>query len=266
MAFIGGIYAPNTPTLIGNLGVHHASTETALRALGQRLLGREKSLDALIVVSPHFVTGQGFGVVAQSQLRQIFDFYGFPPSFYDVHYAPPGAPEVAAKLVALSLDASIPVAVADEWGLDHGAWAPLIHLFPSADIPVVPLSICPELGNKTHEALGQQILLLAQDFDIALMATGSLVHRLDLWNRHLPSFPNEARQYLDMVEAAVLQGQWGPVWDIPVDLRNQAAPEGGELPLRVLAGALPSFQAQILAMEEEFAAASLTTVFFQPTI
>ena len=129
MAIIGGIYAPNTPTLIGDLGVRHPATEKALQDLGERVRA-QSTIDAALVVSPHFVTAQGFGLVGTSEMRQLFDFQGFPPEFYQVRYMPPGAPRVAQQLLSLCTQALIPAAMTKEWGLDHGAWAPLVHLFP----------------------------------------------------------------------------------------------------------------------------------------
>ncbi|WP_053958938.1 dioxygenase family protein [Sulfobacillus thermosulfidooxidans] len=264
MALLGGIYAPNTPTLIGDLGIRHEATEQALKDLGQRIQGLSP-IDAVVVISPHFVTGTGFGLVNSSPLRQIFDFAGFPSSFYQVHYTPPGAADVVQALEQLSRQAQIPIAITDQWGLDHGAWAPLYHLFPAANIPVVPISICPELGPVAHEALGQQIHQLAKKFHLLVLATGSLIHRLDLWNQDMSSYPDDARQYLRVAKEAFGLGQWEILWNAPEVWREQAAPEGGELPLRVLAGAIPSYCAEILAEEEEFSAVSLTTVFFEPT-
>lgn len=264
MALLGGIYAPNTPTLIGDLGIRHEATERALKDLGQRLQDL-LSIDAILVISPHFVTGTGFGLVNSSPLRQIFDFTGFPSAFYRVHYSPPGAPNVVQALEQLARQVALPIAVTDQWGLDHGAWAPLHHLFPAANIPVVPISICPELGPAVHESLGHQIHQLAKKFHLLVIATGSLIHRLDLWNQDLVSYPEDARQYLRTAKEAFMQGQWKLLWNAPNSWREHAAPEGGELPLRVLAGAIPSFRAEILAEEEEFSAVSLTTVFFQPT-
>ncbi|MCL4496261.1 MAG: hypothetical protein M1294_15805 [Firmicutes bacterium] len=263
MAIIGGIYAPNTPTLIGDLGVRHPATEKALQDLGERVRA-QSTIDAALVVSPHFVTAQGFGLVGTSEMRQLFDFQGFPPEFYQVRYMPPGAPRVAQQLLSLCTQALIPAAMTKEWGLDHGAWAPLVHLFPRADVPIIPLSICPELGESGHDALGKQIQALAHDFNLLLIATGSLIHRLDLWNRPEPTYPEAARQYLEGVENALETGDWSGLWRLPRVLRDQAAPEGGEYPLRVIAGAIPSFRGEILAEEQEFGAVSLTTVYLEP--
>lgn len=255
-----GLYAPNTPTLIGDLGVRHPATEQALRQTGEDWLAG--GVDAVIVISPHFVTRRGFGLVAQAPLQQLYDFSGFPEEFYQVSYRPQGAKDVAVQLAALCAAEKIPAEVTEQWGLDHGAWSPLLHVFPQATVPVLPISICPELGAEAHESLGRIIRKLSRSRSLIVMATGSIIHRLDLWAPDARSLPDSARSYLAAARESFGGGQWQSLWNAPDAWRRAAAPEGGELPLHVLAGAFPSFQAQVLAEEEEFDAVSLTTVRF----
>ncbi|MCY0885120.1 MAG: dioxygenase, partial [Firmicutes bacterium] len=140
MALVAVWYAPNTPTLVGDLGVDHPATRAALRALGAAVA---EQVEVVAVVSPHFVTGGALGLVAGTPLKQLFDFWGFPPEFYQRRYPAPGAPGAAARLLALAAAVGVRLEAVD-WGLDHGAWAPLWHLFPAADVPVLPLSIAPD--------------------------------------------------------------------------------------------------------------------------
>ncbi|POB11484.1 hypothetical protein CO251_04895 [Sulfobacillus sp. hq2] len=257
-----GIYAPNTPTLIGNLGVTHQSTEEALKQIGQNILSSVRSIDAVVAISPHFMTRGGFGIVSQTPLRQIYDFSGFPQEFYQVTYQAPGAIDIAEELARLCVQEHLPAAITTEWGLDHGAWSPLLHLFPQANVPIVPVSIAPELGEAAHEHLGRILRRLSEQRTLVLIATGSLIHRLDLWAQPTNALPKAAQQYLARARMSFAQGTWDALWNAPEPWKQAAAPEGGELPLRVMAGAFPQFRAEIVAEEDEFDAVSLTTVRF----
>ncbi len=83
MALRSVLYVPNTPSLIGDLGVRHTHTEEALKSIGIKY---REMVQAVVVVSPHFVTSGAIGVVLDDPLRQIFDFSGFPKEFYEVKY------------------------------------------------------------------------------------------------------------------------------------------------------------------------------------
>ncbi len=256
-----GFYVPNTPTLIGDLGVSHPLTESALKMAGETLRAAGP-VDLWMVISPHFITEGGFGVVAQDPLRQLYDFSGFPPAFYQVSYQVQGSPVYAEALESLGKRRGLPVAQTTQWGLDHGAWSPLMHLMPEPEVPVLPISICPSLGPEAHERLGAAIAELSEGHRFVLMATGSLVHRLDLWNQQARGFPAKAEEYRQAALASFGAGRWRDLWNVPGELHKEAAPEGGDYPLRVLSGAFPQFRVEILAGELEFDAVSLDTVRF----
>ena len=94
---------------------------------------------AIVAVSAHWY-GPGTAVTAQALPPTVHDFGGFPRALFEVRYPAPGDPALAGRLAAL-LAPEIPVRLAEDWGLDHGSWSVLRHLFPQADIPVVQLSI-----------------------------------------------------------------------------------------------------------------------------
>jgi 4,5-DOPA dioxygenase extradiol len=139
----------------------------ALEGLSQRL-PRPK---AVCVVSAHWVTS-GSQVMASEHPRTIHDFYGFPQPLYEVEYPAPGAPEEARKVAA---DANIK---ADEqWGLDHGSWSVLRHMYPKADVPAFQLSLDDRKSLKEHLELGKEIRDL-RERGVLILGSGNIVHNL----------------------------------------------------------------------------------------
>src|SRR5882724_551871 len=109
---------------------------------------------AVLCVSAHWYL-PGTSVTAMSAPRTIHDFGGFPRELYEVEYRAPGSPELA-QLVR-DLLAPVPVAMDESWGLDHGTWSVLCHVFPEADIPVVQLSIDETQPADFHYEIGQRL-------------------------------------------------------------------------------------------------------------
>lgn len=158
---------------------HGAPTFALAPGLAGRMLaalGRRLSPAAIVVVSPHWMT-RDIAVTGSPRLQTIHDFGGFPPELYRLQYPAPGAPELAARLVALFAQADVPVRIDAQRGLDHGAWVPLMHLFPDATVPVVQLSMPVSLDAHGAWRLGEWLAPL-RDEGVMVIGSGSLTHNL----------------------------------------------------------------------------------------
>jgi 4,5-DOPA dioxygenase extradiol len=111
----------------------------------------------------------------------IYDFYGFPDELYHVEYPAPPAPELGKKVFSLLSQEGLKPIESPTQGLDHGAWVPLVHMFPGADIPVLQVSIGTRVPMAGHLALGKALAPLRSE-GILILGSGNLTHNLRIVN------------------------------------------------------------------------------------
>ena len=134
---------------------------------------------AILMASAHWETAVPM-LSGNVKPETIHDFGGFPEALHQVHYPAPGAPELATEAVTLLRNAGITAGVNGFRGLDHGAWVPLRWMYPDADVPVVQISLQPELGTARHVALGRALAPLASN-GVLIIGSGHATHNLGDW-------------------------------------------------------------------------------------
>lgn len=132
--------------------------------------------DAILIVSAHWET-EIATVNMVDRNETIHDFYGFPRPLFDLTYPAPGAPTLGEHIVDLLGAAGIPCRQDHQRGLDHGAWVPLMLMYPNHDIPVLQLSVQPRLGPGHHLQVGRALAALREE-NILVIGSGSFTHNL----------------------------------------------------------------------------------------
>lgn len=173
---------------------------------------------AILIVSAHWEEAP-VTLAATSTAPLVYDFWGFPARYYQVSYPAPGAPELAQRVRALLGSAGQPVAEAPERGLDHGAYVPLVEMYPDADVPVLQVSM-PSLDPEQLYDLGRKLAPL-RDEGVLIIGSGFFTHNLrgmDM-SRDSAHEPPAWSAEFDQWGAGVLGG--GNI-DALLDFRNKA--------------------------------------------
>ena len=183
---------------------HNGYTE-AWQRIGEQTL-RPK---AVLSISAHWYVPET-GVTISTNPRTIHDFGGFPPELYQVQYPAPGDPALARHVQQLL--APLDVRLDDSWGLDHGTWSVLKHVYPAADIPVVQLSIDETKPASFHFELARKLAPL-RDEGVLIAGSGNIVHNLHTyaWGRH-PQEPYDwALRFEAMAREMMQTGEFAPL-------------------------------------------------------
>jgi 4,5-DOPA dioxygenase extradiol len=164
---------------------------------------------AVVAVSAHWYLPGTF-VTGMATPRTIHDFGGFPPELYQVQYPAPGDPALANRV--RDLLAPAPVGVDLRWGLDHGTWSVLRHVFPQADVPVIQLSLDETLAPESHYALARGLAPL-RDESVLVIGSGNAVHNLHTyaWGAHSEQPFDWALRFEQTVRDLLVTGNHTPL-------------------------------------------------------
>ncbi len=196
--------------------IRNNSYTQAWSAMG-RTLPRPR---AVLAISAHWYIHET-AVTAMSAPPTIHDFGGFPAELYEVEYPAPGSPELAQRVQELLH----PLAVrgADDWGLDHGTWAVLRHVFPQADVPVVQLSLDLRQPAAFHYVLGQRLAELRGE-GVLIVGSGNLVHNIRAYQWEGGEVPpyDWAQRFEDRARELILNDKPQPLIDYESALGEEA--------------------------------------------
>ena len=165
---------------------------------------------AIVCVSAHWYLPATL-VTAMPAPRTIHDFGGFPRDLYQVQYPAPGSIELASRIQQLLA----PLVDLDHaWGLDHGTWSVLVHVYPDADVPVVQLSIDETQPAAFHFDIGKRLAPL-RDEEVLIMGSGNLIHNLHTyaWGRHTPEPYDWAVRFEELANKLMVAGEFEPLID-----------------------------------------------------
>ena len=189
----------------------------ALTCLGERIKEQAgRDLRGVVIMSPHW-TARSPAVMSAPKPATWHDFSGFPPALYQLDYPAPGAPELAREVGELLREHGIAVQSDAKRPFDHGAWVPLMHLFPKADVPVVQLALPAGWGPQQVYAMGQALQPL-RERGVLVIGTGSMTHNLaEFFGGERDAAPY-VLEFSRWVEAAIGRGDLTTL----LDYRQQA--------------------------------------------
>lgn len=164
---------------------------------------------AILCISAHWYI-PGAAVTISTAPKTIHDFGGFPKPLYEVQYPAPGDPALAQRVQKLL--APLPVVLDERWGLDHGTWSVLCHVYPKADVPIVQLSIDETQPASFHLEVGKRLAQLREE-GVLIVGSGNLVHNLHTyaWGRHMPEPYDWATRFEERARGLLLSGDVDPL-------------------------------------------------------
>ena len=154
----------------------HALEPGAVRGVWEGIARDLPRPKAILIASAHWETDIA-AVTGTARPETIHDFYGFPKPLYEIQYPAPGSSEVASRALQLLKKSKIKAAEDPSRGLDHGAWSPLLYMYPKADVPVVQIAVQTPLGPRHHVEVGRALAPLAQE-GVLIIGSGHMTHNL----------------------------------------------------------------------------------------
>lgn len=188
------------------LALEHNDITRTLRETGEQLLASQGKPKAILAVSAHWYQGETL-VQSAAHPRQIYDMYGFPEELYEVRYNAVGSSALTEEVKNLLGGA---VRVDDSWGIDHGTWTVLVHMFPKADIPVVQLSVNGRLTPAKCADLGRKLAPLREE-GYLILGSGNVVHNLRMVDWDNEDGSPACKRFNDYITEAVLAGDTNQV-------------------------------------------------------
>jgi len=206
------------------LALEDAPTTLFLRGLSSQFLKPA----AIVVASAHWETEEPM-VTGAEHPETIHDFQGFPKELYTLRYPAPGDSVLAERVQALLVKAGFKAGIDPRRGLDHGAWNPLLLMYPNADIPVIELSVQPQRDARWHYRIGQALAPLREE-NILIVGTGNLTHNLrEAFRGHHTQTPDWVSVFAKWIEERVRQGDIESLLDwerlAPHAQQNHPTPE-----------------------------------------
>ncbi|MFY9314701.1 MAG: class III extradiol ring-cleavage dioxygenase [Burkholderiales bacterium] len=154
----------------------HALQPGAVRGVWERIARELPRPKAILIASAHWETDVP-AVTGAAKPETIHDFYGFPKPLYGIQYRANGDPDLASRCVDLLNESGLKAKTDPVRGLDHGAWSPLLHMYPKADVPVVQVAVQTALGTQHHIEVGRALAPLARE-RVLIVGSGHLTHNL----------------------------------------------------------------------------------------
>lgn len=155
------------------LALEDTEVTRGLHKIGEEIIAEYGKPKAVLAISAYWYT-RGTYVQKTENPKQVYDMYGFPQELYDFRYPAKGDPHLSDRVLSLLKDQ---VKVNNDWGIDHGTWTVICHVFPEADIPVVQLSVDGTISNEEKYEMGKKLSVLREE-GYLIFASGNVVHNL----------------------------------------------------------------------------------------
>jgi 4,5-DOPA dioxygenase extradiol len=200
---------PTPAIFFGHGNPMNAISDNAYTEAWRRIGEQTARPKAILSISAHWYVPTT-AVTVNAAPRTIHDFGGFPAELYQVQYPAPGEPTLARRVQ--SLLATLEVGLDDSWGLDHGTWSVLRHVYPGADVPIVQLSIDETKPAGFHFDVGRKLAPLRSE-GVLIIGSGNLVHNLHAyaWGHHSHDPYDWAVRFESAARDVMLTGEFGPL-------------------------------------------------------
>lgn len=175
--------------------------------VGDYIINKYGKPKAILSIGAHWFVDKNL-VQKKENPRQVYDMYGFPKELYEVKYEVKGDKNLSDRVLDL-LDED-DISVNNEWGIDHGTWTVLVHMFPEADIPVVQLSVNYRLSPQEVFEIGEKLISL-RDEGVLIFATGNVVHNLRELDWHSGVGTKEADSFDEYICNSIKEKKYGNV-------------------------------------------------------